>query len=160
VTVSGLALAGAAAANYTLAPTATTIGTITAAKPDGDRDGGAASRMTGRLSATLVSCTLSGIVGRGRRALHGRDGGVRERERREREAGDGERADARRRGGRQLHAGADGDDDRHDQRGDPDGDGDGGPKPYDGLVSATLVSCTLSGVSAATTCTARADGGV
>jgi hypothetical protein len=31
VTVSGLTLAGAAAANYTLAPTATTTGTITAA---------------------------------------------------------------------------------------------------------------------------------
>jgi hypothetical protein len=43
--------------------------------------------------------------------LHGRDGGVRDGERGEREAGDGERAGADGRGGGELHAGADGDDD-------------------------------------------------
>jgi hypothetical protein len=79
-----------------------------------------------------VSCTLSGIVG-------GDDvhctSGVAEFERRVRGAGKPvtvERADARRRGGGELHAGPDGDDDRHDHGGESDGDGDGGPKPYDG----------------------------
>jgi hypothetical protein len=41
VTVSGLTLNGAAAANYTLAPTATTTGTISAASLTATVDGGA-----------------------------------------------------------------------------------------------------------------------
>jgi hypothetical protein len=41
VTVSGLGLTGAAAGNYTLAPTAATTATIKRGEPDGDGDGGA-----------------------------------------------------------------------------------------------------------------------
>jgi hypothetical protein len=73
-----------------VAPTAATTGTITAASLTATVTV-APKPYDGTLSATLVSCTLSGVVGGDDVHCTGGYGDIRQRERGEREAGDGER---------------------------------------------------------------------
>ena len=127
VTVTGMTLGGAAAANYTLASTtATTTANITAVTLTPTVT--AANKVyDGTTTATVTSCTLTGVVG-------GDVGDLRAARRPSTTATVGtgktvtvDRDHAERRGGRQLHAGEhDGDDDGGHHGGDADGDGDGG----------------------------------
>ena len=148
VTVTGLTLDGAAAANYTLtSATATTTADITAVSADGGGDGGEQDLRPARRARRSASCTLSG-----RRERRDGDAAARQRDVRHGGVGAGKTVTVsgltlERRGGGQLHADErHGDDDGRHHGGEPDGGGDGGEQDYDGTMSATLTSCTLSGV--------------